>query len=107
MAMKPKPQSKAKAKNIAQTNRLKRIGKPQDNGRTTSIKKIDGKSKAVTFANNTNQESISRAVPLRAMSAAQRANAAAKKAAVKKGAEGPKRTVRSVAKRTAMARKKK
>jgi hypothetical protein len=87
MAMKPNPrrQSKAEAERIKKGNKARRVGTPQDNGRTTSIKKINGKSKAVTFANNTNQESYSRAVPARAMSAAQRANAAARKAAAKKG----------------------
>ena len=93
MAMKPKPQSKIQAAAIKAGNKGRRVGTANDNGRTTSIIKIGGKSKAVTFANNKNQESISRSVPLKAMSAAQRANAAAKKATVKKGAEGPKRRV--------------
>jgi hypothetical protein len=95
MAMRPNPrrQTKAEAEEIKKRNKSKRVGTPQDNGRNTSVKKINGKYQAVTFANNTKQESYTRAVPLKAMSAAQRGNAAKKKAVAKKNPEGPKKSV--------------
>jgi hypothetical protein len=82
---KMKPVSSAKQAAINAGNKARAQGKPNDKGRTTQvIKTSSGKYKAVTTANNKKQESITRATPPRAMSAANRGNAAAKRAAAKK-----------------------
>ena len=51
---------------------------------TTTIKKIDGKYKAVSLRNNRNQEVTSGRVPARAAAAANRMNAQAKRAMPKR-----------------------